>query len=104
VNPDILGSGNKVLHNVVGGIGVVEGNGGDLRVGLPLQSIHDGRTFVHEPRRLSVFVEADPLKIDRILQANPSVKQLFDHGWIHLFCILGGQCRRYATAGWQPVS
>jgi len=104
VNPDILGSGNKVLHNVLGGIGVVEGNGGDLRVGLPLQSIHDGRNFVHEPRRLSVFVEADPHKIDRILQANPSVKQLFDHGWIHLFCLLGGHCRRYATAGWQHVS
>ena len=38
------GSGNKLLHNVVGGhLGVFEGNGGDLRIGLPIQSLHDGR-------------------------------------------------------------
>lgn len=44
------GSGNKVLHNVVGGhLGVFEGNGGDLRIGLPLQSVHDGERWVHEP-------------------------------------------------------
>ncbi|MDP5071600.1 MAG: DUF2309 domain-containing protein, partial [Congregibacter sp.] len=43
------GSGNKVLHNVVGGnIGVFEGNGGDLRIGLPLQSIHDGQQWMHD--------------------------------------------------------
>ncbi len=31
------GCGNKVLHNVVGGrIGVFEGNGGDLCIGLPM--------------------------------------------------------------------
>jgi hypothetical protein len=104
VNPDLLGSGNKVLHNVLGGIGVVEGNGGDLRVGLPLQSIHDGQRFVHEPRRLSVFIEAEPHKITQVLEAHPSVRQLFDHGWIHLFCLQGGYCQRYASAGWKPVS
>jgi uncharacterized protein YbcC (UPF0753/DUF2309 family) len=104
VNPDLLGSGNKVLHNVSGGIGVVEGNGGDLRVGLPLQSIHDGQRFVHEPKRLSVFIEAEPDKISQVLEAHPSVRQLFDHGWIHLFCLHGGYCQRYASAGWMPVS
>jgi uncharacterized protein YbcC (UPF0753/DUF2309 family) len=104
VNPDLLGSGNKVLHNVLGGIGVVEGNGGDLRVGLPLQSIHDGQRFVHEPRRLSVFIEAEPDKITQVLEAHPLVRQLFDHGWIHLFCLQGALCQRYASAGWRPVS
>ena len=45
------GSGNKVLHNVVGGhLGVFEGNGGDLRIGLPMQSLHDGRALrAHAP-------------------------------------------------------
>ena len=28
VAPDVFGGGNKLLHNVTGGIGVVEGNGG----------------------------------------------------------------------------
>ncbi|HEC73864.1 MAG TPA: DUF2309 domain-containing protein, partial [Methylophaga aminisulfidivorans] len=38
-----FGSGNKLLHNAVGQhIGVFEGNGGDLRIGLSLQSLHDG--------------------------------------------------------------
>ena len=100
VNPDLLGSGNKVLHNVVGGIGVVEGNGGDLRTGLPLQSLHDGERFVHEPRRLSVFIQAGTDRIDTVLRANPSVKQLFDHGWIHLFAFTDKRCNRYTPHGW----
>jgi uncharacterized protein YbcC (UPF0753/DUF2309 family) len=45
VDPAAFGSGDKTLHNVVGAtIGVLEGNGGDLRVGLPWQSVHDGRS------------------------------------------------------------
>jgi uncharacterized protein YbcC (UPF0753/DUF2309 family) len=104
VNPDVLGSGNKVLHNVVGGIGVVEGNGGDLRVGLPLQSIHDGEKFVHEPRRLSVYVEAETARIDQVLENQASVRQLFDHGWIHLFSIQNGICLRRSPTGWDPVA
>ena len=53
------GSGNKVLHNVVGGrLGVFDGNGGDLRIGLLWQSLHDGTHLRHTPLRLSVFIEA----------------------------------------------
>ena len=37
-----FGGGNKLIHNVVGGIGVVQGNGGILRPGLPWQTVHDG--------------------------------------------------------------
>ncbi len=37
VAPSLFGAGNKLLHNVVGGIGVVEGNGGNMRAGLPWQ-------------------------------------------------------------------
>ena len=103
VNPDLLGSGNKVLHNVLGGIGVVEGNGGDLRTGLPLQSLHDGERFVHEPRRLSVFLQATTERIDEVLRKNPSVKQLFDHGWIHLFAFRDQRCDRYTPQGWRAV-
>jgi uncharacterized protein YbcC (UPF0753/DUF2309 family) len=100
IDPLRYGSGNKVLHNVVGGLGVMEGNGGDLKVGLPLQSIHDGERFVHEPRRLAVYLEAPPAKIAAVLEKNPSVKQLFDHGWLHLWTIQGNQCHRYHAGVW----
>jgi len=81
-----FGSGNKVLHNVVGGaIGVLEGNGGDLRVGLPLQSLHNGERWVHEPLRLSVFIEAPESAIEDVIGGHETVRQLVDNGWLHLF-------------------
>ncbi len=82
------GSGNKVLHNVVGGhLGVFEGNGGDLRIGLPLQSLHDGETWVHDPLRLSVFIEAPRAAIDQVLGKHDQVLSLVTNGWLHLFQI-----------------
>lgn len=80
------GSGNKVLHNVVGGhLGVFEGNGGDLRFGLPLQSVHDGQRWVHTPLRLSVFIEAPASAIEAVLQKHASVRALVENEWLSLF-------------------
>jgi len=80
------GSGDKVLHNVVGGnIGVFEGNGGDLRIGLPMQSLHDGKRFRHTPLRLSVFIQAPQAPIDDIIARQTTVRQLLDNEWLHLF-------------------
>jgi uncharacterized protein len=80
------GSGNKVLHNVVGGrLGVFEGNGGDLRIGLPMQSLHDGSNWQHTPLRLSVFIEAPQAAIDSIIAKHAVVKNLVDNQWLHLF-------------------
>ncbi|HEX7630962.1 MAG TPA: DUF2309 domain-containing protein [Lacunisphaera sp.] len=101
IDPARYGSGNKVLHNVVGGIGVVEGNGGDLKVGLPLQSIHNGHRYIHEPRRLAVYIEAPASKIGAVLAKNPAVKQLFDHEWLHLWAITPGGCLRYCRGTWN---
>jgi len=82
------GSGNKVLHNVVGGqLGVFEGNGGDLRIGLPMQSLHDGHTLRHTPLRLSVFIEAPQASIDSVMAQHEVVRHLVGHGWLHLFRI-----------------
>ncbi len=103
VDPVRYGSGNKILHNVVGGLGVLEGNGGDLKVGLPLQSIHDGEKFVHEPRRLTVYIDVAPDRIDAVLAAQPGVRQLFDHGWIHLVALKGDEAHRYTLDGWRTV-
>ncbi|OBS10370.1 YbcC family protein [Acidihalobacter prosperus] len=98
-----FGSGNKVLHNVVGGaIGVLEGNGGDLRVGLPLQSLHDGRRWMHEPLRLSVFIEAPQAAIDDVIARHELVRQLVENGWLHLFRIGDdGVFRRLSDGGWE---
>jgi hypothetical protein len=107
VNNALLGSGNKVLHNVVGTVGVCLGNGGDLRSGLPLQSLHDGQRWLHEPLRLSVFVEAPREAIDQALGRHPEVEQLVDHAWLHLFAIDPHDetiHRRLPGAAWTPAS
>lgn len=106
VDHDHLGAGNKVLHNVVGGrIGVLEGNGGDLRLGLALQSLHDGRRWVHEPLRLSVFIEAPQGAIEDVIAANEMVRHLVVNEWLHLFRIAddGQVLRRVPEGGWQTA-
>ncbi|PWE28930.1 DUF2309 domain-containing protein [Pararhodobacter marinus] len=87
VAPGLFGGGNKLLHNVVGGIGVLEGNNGAPRPGLPWQSVHDGTGFQHEPLRLSVIVEAPREAMSDILARHPGVKALFDNGWLHLIAM-----------------
>jgi len=87
VNNRAFGAGNKVLHNVTGTIGVLEGNAGDLKVGLPLQSVHDGKRFIHEPLRLNVFIEAPPTAINGIIAKHAAVRDLVDHRWLHLFAL-----------------
>lgn len=87
VAPEVFGAGNKLLHNVTGGIGVVEGNGGLLRGGLPWQSVHDGERLIHEPLRLSVLIEAPTAAITDILERHPQVRALFDNRWLHLFAL-----------------
>ena len=100
------GSGNKALHNVVGGrLGVFEGNGGDLRVGLPWQSLHDGRTLRHEPLRLSVFIEAPQSSIRKVIDAHDVVRHLLVNGWLHLLQIESGSSRvsRFHRGCWLLV-
>ena len=99
------GSGNKVLHNVVGGrIGVFEGNGGDLRVGLAMQSLHDGHSLRHRPLRLSVFIEAPRAGIDSIINQHAVVHDLVANSWLHLLRIepTTGGVERWTPNGWQP--
>jgi uncharacterized protein YbcC (UPF0753/DUF2309 family) len=96
VAPELFGGGNKLIHNAVGGIGVVQGNGGVLRAGLPWQAVHDGDQLAHEPLRLSVFVEAPHEAITEILMRHPQVRTLFDQGWLHLFTLEQGRvAQRY---------
>ncbi len=80
-----FGSGNKVLHNAVGGkIGIFEGNEGDLRIGLPMQSIHDGDQWTHTPVRLAVYVTAPRKALEYIVSKHLIVRQLVDNDWLYL--------------------
>ena len=100
------GSGNKVLHNVVGGnVGVFEGNGGDLRIGLPMQSLHDGENFRHTPLRLSVFIQAPQAPMDAIIARHTTVRHLLDHEWLSVFRLADDEgVWRYVPGGhWEVV-
>ena len=104
VNNELFGSGNKALHNVVGRFGVWEGNAGDLRTGLPMQSLHDGTDWVHEPLRLQVFVEAPRARIDGVLEAHAQVRELVENEWIRLIAMEGGDFYdRRAEGRWRKM-
>ena len=106
VDNAVFGSGDKMLHNRVGNLGVVAGNGSDLRSGLPLQSVQaaDGTPF-HEPIRLQVFVEAPVSRIEAVLQSQPAVRDLVENGWVRLFALSpdgATVARRMPGLGWEP--
>ena len=102
VAPEAFGGGNKLLHNVVGGVGVVEGNGGPLRTGLPWHSVHDGERLMHEPLRLAVCIAAPRAAIDGVLAKHPEVATLFDNRWLHLFALEEeGSFRRTGPEAWR---
>ena len=101
-----FGSGNKTLHNVTAGVGVLEGFSGDLRVGLPMQSVHDGVKYQHEPVRLNVLIEAPLDAMNTILQKHASVRNLCDNGWIYLLAVdeKGKVSHRYVgNFTWEAV-
>ena len=104
VDNAVFGCGTKALHNRVGDLGVVLGNGGDLRPGLPLQSVHapDGR-WHHEPLRLQVVVEAPPDRIDAALSVHAGVQTLVENGWVRLYALdpAGSALSRWDAQGWQ---
>lgn len=87
VDNKVFGCGNKTLHNVTSGVGVLEGFSGDLRVGLPLQAVHDGENFQHEPVKLNVIIEAPIEAMNTILKKHNSVRELCENGWLHLLAM-----------------
>lgn len=98
------GTGNKVLHNVVGGnLGIFEGNGGDLRIGLAMQSLHDGKQWMHQPLRLSVYIEAPQQAIQNIVVKHDFVKNLINNDWLYVFSLdtESKQIQRYYQNAWQ---
>ncbi|MEM8824113.1 MAG: DUF2309 domain-containing protein [Pseudomonadota bacterium] len=103
--PDQFGAGDKLLHNVTGGIGVIEGSGGHLRVGLPWQSVHDGEEFQHEATRLAVVIAAPTDAIGEVLEKHDHVRALFANGWLSLHAMddEGRLAHRYTPDGWVAI-
>ena len=106
-----FGSGNKLIHNVTGQLGVLLGNGGDLMTGLPWQSVSDGVQLRHEPLRLLVLVEAPQTAVQTILDRHPGVRDLVSNGWLTLVVREGDAFHRWTADGhwqwerpWAPVS
>jgi uncharacterized protein YbcC (UPF0753/DUF2309 family) len=103
----LYGCGNKVLHNVVGGnIGVFEGNAGDLRIGLSMQSVHNGERWMHDPLRLSVYIAAPAQAIADIAERHEVVRQLIDNDWLYVFRLDDnpGVIERFYGGEFHPVS
>jgi hypothetical protein len=94
------GAGDKVTQNVIGGIGVVQGNGGDLKVGLPRQSLFtDDGTPYHVPQRLLTIVLAPYERVAAVVAANDILQRLFGNGWVSLMVIdpVTGQARAWPS-------
>ncbi|HTK86555.1 MAG TPA: DUF2309 domain-containing protein [Nitrospiraceae bacterium] len=87
VDNEVYGSGSKVYHNVVGRIGVMTGAWSDLRIGLPAQTVFNGRTPYHEPMRLLTVIEAPRDRIGAIIARHSLLQQLFHHGWVALMAL-----------------
>jgi hypothetical protein len=91
---------------VVGGrLGVFEGNGGDLRIGLALQSVHDGVAWRHTPLRLTVFVEAPRTAIETIVSKHAVVRALVDNDWLTLVQLDDAEqsAFTYRAGQWLPA-
>ncbi len=106
VHPEAFGSGNKVTQNVVGRLGVIQGNGSDLLVGLPRQSVYFGEKLKHEPIRLQVVIEAPLDRISQIIQSHQQVKNLIENSWISLVACAPGsrEFLQYSKGDWLMTS
>ncbi len=87
VDPWVYGSGSKVLHNVVSGIGVMAGSQSDFQSGLPLQAVRDGKGLFHEPLRLTVLIQAPTSRISEIIQRHTILQYFVNNQWIHLVAL-----------------
>ncbi|TPG32533.1 DUF2309 domain-containing protein [Mycolicibacterium hodleri] len=103
VAPEVFGAGTKTIHNVVGTVGVMAGPSGDLRLGLPWQSVAEGDRLRHEPLRLLAVIQAPLERIDTVIAQNPILQHLFGNDWVGLAARAdsGGPWQRWSINGWR---
>ena len=106
VDPWAYGSGSKVLHNVVGGVGMMLGSQSDLQMGFPLQTVNNGDSHYHEPMRLLAIIEHTPSVLSSIIQKHAILQQLLHNQWLNLVSLdphSGGFHRYNPDASWEPT-
>lgn len=102
-----FGSGSKVTHNVVGKIGVMQGNGSDLMHGLPLQSVmKTDRELYHQPLRLTAMVVAPQARVQELIDKHDILQQMFFNEWVTLQVydpVAEQMLRLLPTGSWETV-
>lgn len=79
VDNESYGCGTKLPHNITGLLGVMNGYQGDLRTGLPLQTVE-----IHEPVRILFVIEAKPDNVLSTIHASPLLTEFLENQWIRL--------------------
>lgn len=95
----VFGSGNKLIRDVKGDVGMVADAGGMLRDCLPWEAMHDAMRLVHEPPGLAVLIKSPHSAIAAILARQAEERALFDNGWLHLFALEEGRMTRCYRPG-----
>jgi uncharacterized protein len=107
VDNRVYGSDSKVIHNIVGGFGVMLGSGGDIQTGLPHQTVMAGEARYHDPLRLLVVIEAPHDRIGSIIERHHMLQHLFDNGWVNLVSLdprTDSFLRYRAGVVWEPLA
>jgi uncharacterized protein YbcC (UPF0753/DUF2309 family) len=93
-----FGGGSKITHNITGQFGVVQGNGGDLKMGLPLQSLKASDTeMYHQPLRLTTIINAPIDRVESILRKNKHLQTLLDNEWMYLKVMDSSDSNQFKT-------
>lgn len=101
VDNEGYGCGTKLPHNITGLVGVMNGYQGDIRTGLPLQTVE-----IHEPVRILFVVETTPERVLGVIHANPLLNEFLENRWIRLAALAPGSgvIQVYRGGGcWEPL-
>ena len=79
VDVETYGSGTKLPHNITGLVGVMNGYQGDLRTGLPVQTVE-----IHEPVRILFVVETTPEHLMSTVKASAELTEFVCNKWIRM--------------------
>jgi uncharacterized protein YbcC (UPF0753/DUF2309 family) len=106
VDNAVFGAGSKITHNITGKFAVVQGNG-DIKMGLPLQSVMESDLEMYHQPLLSVAIQAPLARVSDILLRNEHLKNLLDNEWIYLMVmdpLNGNKMHHQQSLNWDSAS